>query len=201
MTDKKVRSRRARQRKIRRILTTVCLMALVMVVSVGATMAYLTAKTAPVVNTFTPAGIAITLTETPNQADGSWKAQLVPGKEYAKDPVVAVDGTTTDVDVYLFVKFDEATSKTYLDYTSNLGKDGEGWTLVTGRTDVWYREVKTDAAVKSWHLLDGDKVTVKNTLSKEQTNATSTMTYTAYAIQTEGFDDADDAWAEVSKLG
>ena len=180
--------------------TIALLMAVVMLfgATVGGTIAWLTAKTDPVVNTFTPSDIAITLTETANQTDGTWKAQVIPGKEYAKNPVVAVNGTLTNVDVYLFVTFDPSTSATYLDYTSNL--DGNGWTKL--EDGVYYREVKVGDSVKEWHLLANDKVTVKSDLTEDVVDdASFTMTYKAYAIQTVGFANAAAAWTEAKKLG
>jgi len=188
---------------------------MVFAVTVGATLAWLTDTTTEVKNTFTVGGIDITLTETWNtdtdsdKVNDSWSAQLIPGKEYAKDPVVAVDGTNTNVDCFLFVKFEEKnTPAEYLDYTSTLTV-ANGWTELT--SDVWYRIVKTTDTTKSWELLDGNKVTVKRDLTKENmpaTTATPELVYTAYAIQTEGFTEnldnvtaaeAQAAWTEVSK--
>lgn len=191
--------------------TLALLLAMVMVLgaTIGVTLAWLTDETDSVTNTFTVGDIKIELKETWN-ADGDdddttndhWEAQLIPGKEYKKDPVVSVDETKTNVDCYLFVKFEEKnTPTTYLTYTSTLTAIN-GWTLVKDTTNVWYRVVKTDADVKSWHLLEGDKVTVNTTLTKEgmpAANATPELVYTAYAIQEEGFETPELAWAEVSK--
>lgn len=195
-------------------LALVLAVVMVFAVTVGATLAWLTDTTTEVKNTFTVGGIDITLTETWNtdtdsdKVNDSWSAQLIPGKEYAKDPVVAVDGTKTNVDCFLFVKFEEKnTPAEYLDYTSTLTV-ANGWTELT--SGVWYRIVKTTDTTKSWELLDGNKVTVKTDLTKEEmpaTTATPELVYTAYAIQTEGFaEDLDNvtsaeaqaAWAEVS---
>lgn len=192
--------------------TLALLLAMVMVLgaTIGVTLAWLTDKTDSVTNTFTVGDIKIELKETWN-ADSDedndvindhWEAQLIPGKEYTKDPVVSVDETETNVDCYLFVKFEEEnTPTTYLTYTSTLTA-ANGWTLVNNTTNVWYRVVKTDDNVKSWHLLDGDKVTVNTALTKEDmpaADATPELVYTAYAIQKEGFATAELAWAEVSK--
>lgn len=191
--------------------TLALLLAMVMVLgaTIGVTLAWLTDKTDSVTNTFTVGDIKIELKETWN-ADGDdddtindhWEAQLIPGKEYTKDPVVSVDETETNVDCYLFVKFEEEnTPTTYLTYTSTLTA-ANGWTLVNNTTNVWYRVVKTDDNVKLWHLLDGDKVTVNTALTKEDmpaADATPELVYTAYAIQKEGFATAELAWAEVSE--
>ena len=215
--------RKARQRKLRnrRIAMTVALVLVVALASIGGTIAWLTDTTTPVTNTFTAAGIDITLIETKNPDNSenkdenqqvkpvtNWSAPLVPGKSYSKNPVVTVEDTT-DVDVYLFVKFDEiGNSAAYLSYTSTLTA-ANGWTKGDGSNipaNVWYRIVNTTDPVKSWHLLADDTVTVKNTVTKAdmQYAANAKLEYTAYAIQTEGMTGdndaakAADAWNKIS---
>lgn len=187
-----------------RILLTALAALLLVVVAVGGTVAWLTASTEAITNTFTTAGVYITLTETANQTDGTWSAQLIPGKTYAKDPVVAV-AETTDVDIYLFVKFEETnTPSTYLTYTSTLTTEN-GWTQGNGTdipANVWYREVGANDETKSWTLLAGNQVMVKSELTNTTMAAagkTPELKYTAYAIQKVGFDTPADAWTEVSE--
>ena len=178
-------------------------------VATGGTLAWLTATDDAVVNTFTPAGIEITLTETMNtdstpnddkNENDKWEAQLVPGKEYTKNPVVAVDGTKTDIDCYLFVRVvEEGNPSQYLDYSHAFSSNG--WGQVPDTTDVWYRIVKKDDPTKEWHLMTDDKVKVKETLKKEEmptNSSTVSITYEAYAIQEEGFgtDKIKDAWTK-----
>lgn len=204
----KMNARKARQRKMRnrRIALTVCLMLLVAVVSVGGTMAWLTAKTGEVKNTFTSADIDIDLLET-MKPDGTsadrvtdWSAQLIPGKEYHKNPKVVVTGAADSVEAYLFVKFDADDSATYLDYTLEMNATGSGWTPVENVNNVWYRVVPASTTDQTWDLIVDDKVTVKSDLTATDVeSANSTMTFTAYAIQTQGFATAELAWAEVSK--
>lgn len=165
---------------------------LVLCCAVGGTLAWLTAKTGEVKNTFSPSDINITLTETLNtDTDGNgendaWKADMIPGFSYKKDPIVTV--TDGSVDCYLFVKFEEKNSaSTYLTYISTL-KAENGWTQGDGKdipSNVWYRVVKSSDATKSWNLLDGDTIAVKNTVTKDTmaTAATAELVYTAYASQ------------------
>lgn len=214
--------KKARTNNARRILLLVGLMSLVAVISIGGTIAWLTDSTQAVTNTFTTAGIDITLTETWN-ADGPdsdtdfdhWEVQLIPGKSYDKNPVVAVTRPDTDVDIYLFVKVEDNISD-YVNYTSLLDTTN-GWTRLTTTDDsvVWYRVVAASEENPSWHLIKDDTVTVKDSIVKTGTNVTGTnntvmpssevtLKYTAYAIQTEGFNTATstvaDAWAVVSNL-
>lgn len=215
--------------KARRVLFTLSLVLVVAFAAVGGTIAWLQDSTLTIQNTFTPTGINIELIETPNvdtNDDGkpdAWTAELVPGKVYKKDPVVKVvredvkdeKGNLvlrgTDVDVYLFVKFEEEGSpSTYLSYTSTLTAENSGWTKVENTDNVYYRTVLATDNNPEWHLLDGDKVTVKSTLTKEDMIKVPNdvyLKYTAYAIQKDNLTDSNGnvvntpagAWAIVSK--
>ena len=185
---------------------------LIVGISVGGTLAWLTAKTDPVVNTFTVGDINITLTETYNfdkDGDGTsdtWTAKLIPGSSYQKDPKVTVKAGSEKC--YLFVKFDEENNPTiYLTYTSNL-KPSE-WTQGDGTAipaNVWYRVVEADATQdQSWYLLAGNDtyangcVTVKDTVTKGNMPTAANapkLTYTAYACQYENLTAAQ-AWDQV----
>lgn len=175
---------------------------------IGGTLAWLTASTTSVTNTFTVGDISVTLSETPNydsNKDGTndtWQAQLIPGYTYAKDPKVTVSG---NVDCYLFVKFEETNNPSkYLDYTSTLSVENSGWTQGKGNktndnpdgdgvpTNVWYREVKANDTTKAWNLLEGNAtysngyVTVKSSVTKNDMPAEADapkLTYAAYVCQ------------------
>lgn len=187
-------------------LTTVLAIVLVVALSVAGTYAYLTDTTGPVVNTFTVGNVDIDLTETFNTDTNNdnkpdvWQAQLIPGKEYTKDPVVTVKGGSEKC--YLFVKFDEIGSPaTYLDYTSLLA--APDWTQGDGTkipSNVWYRVVNKSEDNTTFHLLAGDKVTIRDDVTNENMTAASgaKLAYTAYACQFEGMTAAQ-AWAEVNK--
>ena len=190
--------------------TLALLLALVLVfgAAVGGTIAYLTDTTDPVTNTFTVGKVDITLTETfntdtdGNQKNDAWKAQLIPGTTYTKDPVVTV--TDDSEDCWLFVKFEEKNgAATYLDYTSNLTA-ANGWTQGDGTNipaNVWYRAVAKDATVKSFHLLANDTVTIDSTaVTNDNMNdaANAELVYTAYACQSANMS-VEAAWTEVNK--
>lgn len=192
-------SKKNSRRRTRNVLLIVSMMLVVAMASVGGTLAWLTASTTTITNTFTPSDIGITLAETSNN-----EFKLVPGVEYKKDPVVAIDTTKTDVDVYLFVKFEEINNPSAsLTYTSTLTA-ANGWTQGDGISipvDVWYRVVQVSDTTKEWHLLDSDKVTVKDTLTKENmptSTAQPQLKYTAYAIQKDGMASVSDAWTKIS---
>ena len=187
--------------------TLALLLALVLVfgAAVGGTIAYLTDTTDPITNTFTVGKVDITLTETFNtdtngdQKNDAWQAQLIPGTTYAKDPVVTV--TADSEDCWLFVKFEEIGSpKTYLTYTSNLTA-ANGWTQGDDTdipANVWYRAVAKADAIKSFHLLANDTVTIDSTAvtnDNMNTAANAELVYTAYACQSANMT-VEDAWAQ-----
>lgn len=212
--------------KARRVLLTLSLVLVVAFAAVGGTIAWLTDTTETVENVFTPAGVVIDLTETMNAKSSAnktendiWTAQLIPGKEYVKDPYVHVvrthtdeEGNTvqgTDVDIYLFVKFEETVDEQVLTYTP---KWNDGWTQGQGTGEgkngvpenVWFRTVAAtetdsdgDEDRVSFGLLQGDKVSIANTVT-EGTNVGGYMKYTAYAIQKEGSDNAGVAWNKLN---
>ena len=177
---------------------------LVLCCAIGGTLAWLTAKSDVVTNTFAPSDINITLTETPNtdtDNDGkadAWKADMIPGFSYAKDPVVTVKGGS--VDCYLFVKFEEnGNPATYLTYTSTL-TTANGWTQGDDTnipSNVWYRVVKATDTTKT--------IAVKDTVTKDNmaTAANAELVYTAYATQlykSNGVEfSAAEAWTNASK--
>lgn len=192
----------------------VSLLALVLVLgcAVGGTIAWLTAETAPVVNTFTVGDIKIDLTETYNtdtDNDGvndKWQAQLIPGFSYDKDPKVSVEAGSEDC--YLFVKFEEKNSPANcLTYTSNLTA-ANSWTQGDGTdipANVWYRKVMASDTTRSWELLSGNTIAVKDTLTKDNmpaATATPELAYSAYAVQlykSAGVEfTAAEAWAKIN---
>ncbi|MBO5323634.1 MAG: hypothetical protein J6A88_06000 [Oscillospiraceae bacterium] len=183
----------------------VVLLAVVLLIgcAAGGTIAWLMTDTNPVTNTFSASNIKISLTETP-LTGGTATAntyKLIPGKTYAKDPVLTVE-STTDVDCWLFFKVEENNPGDYLDYTLNL----DGWQPLAGVAGVYYREVKVSDTAKSFYLLEGKTgfangyVTVSDalTLDKMTEASTASLKFTGYAIQKEGFTDPALAWDEIS---
>lgn len=181
------------KKTMKRVLPVVALVLVVALASIGGTIAWLTDSTDEVKNTFTAADIDVTLTETPNaKSDSSkeendiWKANMLPGFSYPKDPKVEVSKNSADC--YLFVKFEETNDpSTYLTYTSTL-TTANGWTQGDGTdipSNVWYRKVMTSDTTRSWELLSGNTISVKDTVTKEnmETAAKAELTYTAYASQ------------------
>lgn len=201
------------EKKSRAKKLIVLLLAAVLLVgcSIGGTLAYLQMQTAPVVNTFSATGIALTLTETGMDSERKQDFKLVPGMSYAKDPKVTITGTT-GVDYYVFVKVEETDPMGCVSYEIN----GNLIPMGEEEPNVYYKEVaaSSDVTAKEFteeiYVLGGRKVAGEElgyvTISKDLTAtdmegaANTSLSFTAYAIQQEGFDDAADAWIEVSGL-
>lgn len=190
------------------LLLTLCALMLV-AASVLGTMAYLTSQDA-VTNTFTVGNVAITMDEkdvdnsTENaERDKANAYQLMPGKEYEKDPTVHVASTSESC--WLFVKVEngiaayEAATETatggYKNIEEQIGENG--WTALTGVNNVYYKEwtkgtSDVDQVVFSKFKIKGDANTVTGwtNISAESTK----ITVTAYAVQKDGFTTAKDAW-------
>lgn len=169
---------------------------LVVGISVGATIAWLTAKTDPVVNTFTVGDINITLEETTKDY------KIVPGVDIDKDPVVTVLADSEAC--WLFVEIDEANWPTATEEDGTTRKVeyevADGWTEL--KDGVYYREVDASDVDQEFAVLKDNQVTVSGTLTKAEVEAITTnptLTFTAYAIQKEGFASAEAAWDEVTK--
>ncbi len=168
----------------------IALLALVLVIGcvAGGTVAWLVAKTEPVVNTFTYGNIDITLTETTGT---SYK--IIPGTDITKNPKVTVKGGSEAC--WLFVKVEE--SGTFVADKVTYAIDN-GWTPLEGEKGVYYREVAAVTADTDFSVLEGNKITVKDTLTKgdiKDIAATNpTLKITAYAVQQENIADAATAW-------
>jgi predicted ribosomally synthesized peptide with SipW-like signal peptide len=161
--------------------TFVMLLALVLVfgIAVGGTLALLTAKTEEVKNTFTPSTINIKLEET-KPTDKT--AKMLPGATIEKDPKATV--LTGSEDCWLFV---EVTKSANFDYFMTF-EIADGWTLVEGTTNVYGRKVAVADMGTAYSVLKNDRVTVKDTVTKEDLDALTdatypTLTFKAYAVQ------------------
>ena len=168
----------------------VALLALVLVIGcvAGGTIAWLTTNTGTVTNTFTYGDINITLTETTGE-----DYKIIPGKDISKDPKVTVKGGSEAC--WLFVKV-EQTGTFVADKVTYAIADG--WTALPGVDGVYYRQVGSVTENTAFSVLEGDKITVSETLTKgdiKDIAATNpTLKITAYAVQKDGIDTATAAW-------
>ena len=193
--------------------TVAILLALVLAIgcAVGGTLAWLISKTEPVVNTFTYGDINIDLYEHEYNAGennlGTEKTKkvdnykIIPGVDLPKDPTVEVKANSEAC--WLFVKVKEENWPTFVDADKTKKVSyhiADGWTALTGHTGVYYRAVDAVTADTPFNVLEDDKVTVSDTLTKEDIKGITTkptLTFTAYAVQKDGSTNAADAWAKI----
>ena len=203
------------------LLLTLCAVLLVAATIFG-TMAYLT-STDTVTNTFTVGKVNIKLDEAKANPDGTLvegaervKAnsyKLLPGHTYSKDPMVTVLSGSESSYVKMTVTFSKANEldAIFAPDGANLtrifnGYDASNW-IAKGNTkdaaantrtyEFWYKEAV--AAPTADVALDAlfDSITVPGEITGEQLATIEGMTITvnAYAIQADGFADAEAAWA------
>lgn len=194
------------KRKIKPIVTVMAVV-LVLGTVIGGTLAWLMAKTEPVVNTFTYGDINLALSET-DTGDGdnnpnTNRYEMVPGTDVTKDPVVTVKADS--LDSWLFVKLDKSTNyDDFMEFTV-----ADGWTQLTGQTGVYYRETTQSDADQTFVVLKDNKVSVKESVTKAMLNALDsgdtanypTLTITSYAVQKAGVDTVSKAWEIAAGLG
>ena len=206
----------------KKILVACLCVALAVLTIAGTTLAYLTAND-QVVNTFTVGNVQIKLDEAkvdemgaPVQGadrvkDNSYK--LIPGHTYAKDPMVTVLKGSEPSYIKMTVTFSKANEldAIFAPNGADLIKifnnyDSANWiykgntkdaTADTRTYEFWYKEAvaapTTDVALDALF----DSITVPGTITSTQLETIKGMTITvnAYAIQADGFANAEAAWA------
>ena len=180
----------------------IALLALVLVIGcvAGGTVAWLVAKTEPVVNTFTYGNIDITLTETTGT---SYK--IIPGTDITKNPKVTVKGGSEAC--WLFVKVEEVGAISTITTDPVHYAIDTGWAQLKDKdgkdvSGVYYRLVDAVDNDTAFKVLKDNKIIVSGELTKETINGYAvqqpTLTFTAYAVQKENITTAAEAWAKVT---
>lgn len=167
---------------MKKTLTMVLALALVFALGVGTTLAWLTAETTEVKNTFSTSTIGVELEESKNL-----DLQMVPGHTITKDPKAWV--TEGSEAAWLFVEVTESANfDTYMTYAI-----AEGWTVLQAETEqadgtkvtVLCKEVETPGT--EYGIIEGNTVTVKPDVTKDMMEtaetAQPTLTFKAYVHQ------------------
>lgn len=181
----------------KRTMALLAAVLLVVGVAIGGTLAWLTAKSDTVTNTFTTSDIKITLEETKGGDTHTFK--MIPGYTIEKDPKVKVlEGSEA---CFLFVKLQKSANfDKYMTYEM-----ANGWEALADVPNVYYREVTTIPA--EYDVLKNNQVTVNGTVTTTDMKAAETdkptLTVSAYASQlyknnTDKFTAAE-AWGNISK--
>lgn len=187
-------SNHANRRRSVGMKTFVAMLALVLVIgcAVGGTVAWLVSSTNAVVNTFTYGDINITLGET----TGS-DYTIIPGVDIEKNPKVTVKKDSEAC--WLFVKVEEEGTFVANKVTYSIA---DGWTKGDGTkipANVYYRAADAVKADTDFAVLKDNKIYVSEELSKsdiQSITAQPKLTFTAYAVQKDGIDDAATAWSK-----
>lgn len=209
----------------KKILVACLCVALAVLTIAGTTLAYLTAKTAEVKNTFTIGKVSMDLWETAdgkhtdtklNDKDYIVKTRndmfIVPGEDVAKDPTVTITANSENSWVFIQVKEENWPDMKETDGTRkvNYTIDSTVWTQLTVNgvdvSGVYFKSYTKTATDVNYNVLKDMEVTVSGTLTmddiaKISSDDAPTLTFYGYAIQQAGFESAADAWTkEVSKL-
>lgn len=197
----------------KKILSLVLVFALALALGIGGTVAWLTAKTEEVVNTFTVGDINIDLTETGTDEYGKKSYEVVPGGTYAKDPTITIkeDSESCYVFVTVDVQNNGSDNQTYVKWAVR-----EGWTLFkqVGTKYFYYYNTKVSNAPQTLYVLagtgdgefkngyvtvDGGNVTKEYSDAIENKSvAAPKLTFMAYAVQSENLKDGDTIITEIN---
>lgn len=189
--------------KLRKVLLLACSAVLLVCLSVGATLAYLT-DTKTVTNTFTVGKVAITLDEAKVDLYGKVDTsatervttneyKMIANHTYTKDPTIHV--ATGSEDCWLFVKLTNPlgnleTTDSAKTIAGQMTSDTYGWKLIDANNNIYAYKVIVSAGenvpVFGTFTLS-DKITVDTTDPGD-------IVIVAYAIQADGFDTAEAAW-------
>ena len=187
------------KKKIVSVCLVVCLLATAII---GTTLAYFT-DTKEVTNTFSSGNVTIKLDEAPVGPDGQATTgdrvttndyKLYPGKEYDKDPTITVAADSENC--YLFVKVVNGLAGLEAEGDTTIAKqmENKGWTLVDGETNVYMQSGIYSAGAQAVVF---ENFTIDTAETTETLAGAEDIVITAYAIQAEGFDSAQEAWDAV----
>ena len=192
--------RRMSNKKFIAILSVFVMLALTMVVgcAVDGTVAWLVSESKSSVSTFTLGDINIGLTD----ESGSQPLKIIPGVDIKRSLKVTVEPNSEAC--WLFVKveganwshFPDANGTAKVSYSVDVQ---DGWTALNNHPGVYYREVSAEAAQRGDAYDVNCNVTVSQMLTKAEVDSIASgtqpkLSFTAYAVQRDGIDDAVRAW-------
>lgn len=183
--------------KARKILTMVGALALTAALAIGGTLAYLTAQTDTVTNTFTVGNITMTLDETNAENPAGDRViantyKIIPGTKLAKDPTAHIAAGSEKCWVYVQV-VDTMNTAVEGSATYNMAN---GWILVDADLNVWKYNTVVDATEAENAIdikvfdedEDGNTVTIVGTVVTEENIVAlsgKTIVVNGYAHQSE----------------
>ena len=195
--------RRMSNKKFIAILSVFVMLALTMVVgcAVDGTVAWLVSESESSVSTFTLGDINIKLTG----ESESQPLKIIPGVGIRRSLKVTVDPNSEAC--WLFVKVEGTNWPDFMEANGTVRKvsysvagEGDDWIALNDHPGVYYREVSAENAKTGVEYDVNCNVTVSQMLTKAEVNSIAAETqpqlsFTAYAVQRLGIDDAAAAWA------
>lgn len=194
--------RRMSNKKFIAILSVFVMLALTMVVgcAVDGTVAWLVSESESSVSTFTLGDINIKLTG----ESESQPLKIIPGVEITRSLKVTVERNSEAC--WLFVKVEETNWPDLKETDGTTRKVSysvdvqNGWTALNTHPGVYYREVSAEDAKTGVEYDVNGVVAVSKELTKAEVNSIAAgtqpqLSFTAYAVQRDGIDDAATAWA------
>ena len=203
------------KRMLRKLLLLTSSALLLVSLTVGVTLAYLT-DTESVTNTFTVGNVGISLDEAPVDANGKKttgdrvqenKYHLIPGASYDKDPTIHVDANSESG--WLFVKIENGIApietKTQAD-TIAAQMTANGWVALgddAKYANIYTRQKATEKKAEVQDFEVFEKFVIDGSVTKEELADYATdngainpvcVTVTAYMVQAAGFENAAAAW-------
>lgn len=208
--------------KLRRVLMLVSCAVMIVSLSVGATLAYLTATTNSVVNSFTVGNVSFDDPTLGNDLDEAKvdvygvpetnasrvtanAYKLIPGHSYTKDPTVHIGSTSEDG--YLFVRVqngivnieaaDEKDAEGAVTKAVTIAAQmaAKGWIALNDANypDVYY---KANPVSKDADVEVFESFTLKDDIDQTtlESYKTATINIQAYLVQADGFGSATAAW-------
>lgn len=175
----------------KKFMLTGLIIFLVAVLCVGVTWAILLSMSRTLENTFTYGEIKLELTESTGN-----DYLITPGVTYKKDPRITVRANSEEC--YLFCRVSATEDfDSYMEWSV-----ADEWTRLEGYAGIWWRKVESKPYDNTFPILTDDKVTVKDTVTKQQLAAIDhypKLTFYAYAVQTQTIPDAVSAWQFISE--
>lgn len=160
-------------------------------VSVGVTLAILMDSPKAVENTFTIGNVKITLNETTGN-----EYKIAPGVTHIKDPAVTLKAESDAC--WLFVRVNKSMHfDSFFTYEMH-----DGWLPLPQNSGVYYMQVPSTGVDRVYKVLKNDRIYVKDSITEENLSTITvnpTLDFTAYAIQYDGFENAEAAWKELNK--
>lgn len=195
-------------KKAKKALAMLLCAALLVGGTIAGTVAYLTAKTGTVTNTFTAGNVAITLDEeklgtTTGERTTTGNAyHLIPGETYKKDPTVHVAANSENS--WIFVKVENGL-KNYEAATNTIEAQilAKDWKVLdaTNHPGVYYKEYVKQDSIKDLVVFENFTIDSAEVLGTEWSAvASKTIKVTAYAVQQSGVANVTTAWNTVKDM-